>query len=399
MSKPTILIVYEMLGGEANGAMIYSRMLKTSLQQQGYHVPFISAHYPEYPPEAGEIIELPSQRIPPWSANRFVRYFPPISHRLITNIADQLPNLSAVICNGPYKSGLIAAQIADHVSHKNGCVIPKVMIQHTQQRMYTDTWHIPRFGKEWWMRRVIAISRLYDLNIALSRSLQQILDVDDIQSIHLPIGVIPVPEPVETKEELRQKMGYLKEHLIYLYVGRLTVEKNIETLLRAFAIVAKENCRAVLILVGGGKIARYQSLAQKLGIDWRRIYFVGRVDRKDIGRYYKMADVFVTASLTANSPIVIIEALQFGLPIVAFAAGGIPEICGEANFLLVPGHFAKGIGAHVPLASFMMLVEETENRQRLQEESYQRYQTAGYDMAIHLPKLLTKIEEIRSAVP
>jgi len=57
MPKPTILVVYEMLGGEANGALIFSLMLKKALQQQGYHVPFLTARYPSYPLEAEEVFD------------------------------------------------------------------------------------------------------------------------------------------------------------------------------------------------------------------------------------------------------------------------------------------------------------------------------------------------------
>ena len=89
MPKPTILVVYEMLGGEANGALIFSLMLKKALQQQGYHVPFLTARYPSYPLEAEEVFDLPWTGLP-WSRHRFVRYWPPIKHQVIVNIADSI---------------------------------------------------------------------------------------------------------------------------------------------------------------------------------------------------------------------------------------------------------------------------------------------------------------------
>lgn len=402
MTKPTILLVYEMLGGVANGARIYTQMLQQALTEAGFRAPILTAKYPRYPEGTSGIIELPSFTFYPGCQHRFVRYWPPIPKKMIFQIGRGLNNLQAIVCNGPYRSAFVAADIARAYQEKTGRKIPTIMINHTQQELYLEKWGAPGFIKNWWMNRVVKACQLFDLNIAFSKSLQENMQHWGIAAIHLPIGLIPVLEPPESKEQLRKQLGYSLNHFIYLYTGRLTVEKNIETLLRAFAIAGRANQRTILVLVGGGKIARYQKLAQKLGIDRRQIDFVGQVEHSLIGQYYKLADAFVIASLTENSPITIIEALQFGLPIVAFAAGGIPEICGEANLLLVykhSEHLANSTSAHIHLAAFMHAAGKPDYRQKSHQQSLTRYRTAGYDMATHLPKLLAKIEEIRSAAP
>lgn len=394
----TILDVYEQLGGDTNGALIYSIMLKIALEKRGYHVPFLTGKYSKYPIEATEVYELPSMGI---GRHRFVKYWPWSCILSVRRIARQLPNLSAVIANGAYKSSLHAAQIADRVSRETGQYIPKIIVHHTQQRMYMDTWRIlglpiPKWGKNWWMRRYRRTSKLYDVNIALTESIQKNLADDGIESTYIPIGIMPVPEPKETKAELRRELSIPEDHFVYLYTGRIVKEKNIETLLASFAKVQAEKPKSILILVGGGKLEFYQELAEKLGIPKHAISFVGRVDRKEIGRYYKIADAFVTASITENSPIVIIEALQFGLPVIAFGFGGIPEVCGLANDFVVEYHPDDPKISMVIFIGAMRSAQSPELLAQARSKSILRYRIAGYDIEINADRLLEEIERKRA---
>src|SRR5581483_5428280 len=97
-----------------------------------------------------------------------------------------------------------------------------------------------------------------------------------------------------------------------------------------------------LCLVGPDEIgerAELVRLAQDLGLG-ERVEFVGPVyDYQDLLAYYRAADLFVLPSLQEGFPRVIYEAMTQGLPVIATAVGGIPEVVveGESGLLVPPG--------------------------------------------------------------
>ena len=114
--------------------------------------------------------------------------------------------------------------------------------------------------------------------------------------------------PTEKKKDQRV-------HL--LFVGRLSLEKNIGNLL--FAIKDMEN--VTLTLIGEGDTRRD---LEDLALGARaEIRFVGSVPHEDLPRYFAAADIFVLPSLFEGHPKVIVEAMASGLPIVASDVRGI----------------------------------------------------------------------------
>jgi glycosyltransferase involved in cell wall biosynthesis len=104
-----------------------------------------------------------------------------------------------------------------------------------------------------------------------------------------------------------------------LYVGRLSPEKNLSTLVTA---VAKLDGRqpARLVVVGGGPLeARLREEARAAGV---AADFRGVVDQRALPAVYAEADAFVLASFTEGHPKVLLEAMSAGLPCVASACDG-----------------------------------------------------------------------------
>ncbi len=112
-----------------------------------------------------------------------------------------------------------------------------------------------------------------------------------------------------------------------------------------------------LQLVGDGVLRRrYEQLADELGIS-DRVSFHGIVDKPKVAELMRGADVFVLASRFENNPVVLLEALSCGLPVVATAVGGVPEVVTDERGVLVAPHdpdaLAAGIEAVVSrLATF-----------------------------------------------
>jgi glycosyltransferase involved in cell wall biosynthesis len=158
------------------------------------------------------------------------------------------------------------------------------------------------------------------------------------------IHVQPVPIRIDTtgrvdsREHARTRLKVNPGEIVLLSVGRLSREKGHAELLRAIARIhqAEPGLRLRLLLVGDGhEAARLRELSSRLGIE-KIVSFEGH--QAAVSDYYAAADIFVLPSHSEGSPNVLLEAIDAGLPVVATAVGGIPEmVTNETDALLVPG--------------------------------------------------------------
>lgn len=114
---------------------------------------------------------------------------------------------------------------------------------------------------------------------------------------------------------------------LFLYVGRLSPEKRIETLIEAFARVAPQMPGARLRIVGGGPQAdALKALAASLGLG-AAVEFTGGQSLTQIFEHYLEATAFVLPSWSEPWGLVVNEALHFGCPvIVSHRCGCVPEL-------------------------------------------------------------------------
>lgn len=106
-----------------------------------------------------------------------------------------------------------------------------------------------------------------------------------------------------------------EERKILLAVGRLEPMKGFDYLIDAFRALCSDAPEWDLVLVGNGPDEEaLRSRASRLGIS-DRVYLVGRCDCMPF--WYRRADVFVLPSLSEGFPNVLLEAMAFGLPVVA----------------------------------------------------------------------------------
>lgn len=142
-----------------------------------------------------------------------------------------------------------------------------------------------------------------------------------------------------------------------LAVGLLYEAKGYDVLLGAIAKLAERGRRIDLDIVGDGPgRADYEAAARSLGVS-DRVVFHGLLPKPEVARMMQAAELFVLASRYDNNPVVVIEALASGLPVVATGVGGVPELVTEANGrLALPGDslsLADELGAALDaIASF-----------------------------------------------
>ncbi|HZO97871.1 MAG TPA: glycosyltransferase [Gaiellaceae bacterium] len=143
---------------------------------------------------------------------------------------------------------------------------------------------------------------------------------------------------------LRRLFGVREDEFVVGWIGRMTGIKRLPDVLAAFRRLCERGIDARLCLVGDGPDReQVEQAAHDLGVA-RRTLFVGY--QRDVAPYYAFFDALVLPSGNEGTPVVAIEALAAGRPVVATRVGGIPDVVedGEDGFLVAPGD-VDGIAA------------------------------------------------------
>ena len=124
---------------------------------------------------------------------------------------------------------------------------------------------------------------------------------------------------------------------LILFVGVFKIRKRIPNLLYAMVEIIKEIPNAKLLIVGGRW--GYEGALRNLVSEWRledNVIFAGKVADDELPAYYAAADVVAVPSSYEGFPVVVLEAMASGKPIVASKVSGIPEavIDNETGFLI-----------------------------------------------------------------
>lgn len=135
---------------------------------------------------------------------------------------------------------------------------------------------------------------------------------------------------------------FVEADLRILYVGQLIRRKGLEWLIRALAILRKSfKSRMMCILVGeGNDRGRLESLVSELGLG-DSVRFTGRLSDKELFLHYRTANVFVLPSLSEGCPVSILEAMFFGVPVVATDIPGTRDNFHEYATLVPPRNDAE----------------------------------------------------------
>lgn len=147
------------------------------------------------------------------------------------------------------------------------------------------------------------------------------------------------------------------EHLL-LAVGRLDWQKDYPTLLRCVATIVERGSDVELAVLGSGSAevaSGLVDLCAELGIA-NRVRWMGW--QSDVARWMHSADVFVHSAADEAHPLVLMEALAAGIPLVATAAGGSREV-------VQPFHEVSPVGDHLALADKVGRVLTDLDNQRL----------------------------------
>ncbi len=202
-----------------------------------------------------------------------------------------------------------------------------VPLVHTYHTIYEDYTHyyspsrtVGRKVVETFSRRVLAGT---DAVVVPTAKVQRLLTG---YGVHSPVHVVPTGldlerfRPAQTEAEredvraLRRGLGISPEQRVIVSVSRLAKEKNLEEVLEMVAAADRED--TVLVLVGDGPYRpELEARARELGIA-ERVRFAGVADPAEVQRWYRIGELFVSASLSETQGLTFIEALACGLPLL-----------------------------------------------------------------------------------
>jgi colanic acid/amylovoran biosynthesis glycosyltransferase len=151
------------------------------------------------------------------------------------------------------------------------------------------------------------------------------------------------PRPVVALAERRAQRGGLaarrQGRAQLLCVGRLVAEKGHAVLLEALAVLAREGRDVEALIVGSGpQRDALERQAARLGIE-ERVIFCGALAPEEVAARYAQARVFCSPSFAEGVPVVLMEAMASGCPVIATAIAGVRELVrdGDTGLLVTPG--------------------------------------------------------------
>ncbi|GJL58142.1 MAG: glycosyl transferase group 1 [Nitrospirales bacterium] len=179
--------------------------------------------------------------------------------------------------------------------------------------------------------------------------------------------------PSVVRVTLRKELGLGSEYPVIGYVGRIMPEKDLETWLRAAALVFKRFKEARFLLVGEGSegsttLSQLVKLAKELGISDRVIYPGYRSILQPV---YAAFDLFVLSSKREGLPNSILEAMAMGLPVVTTDVAGAKELVvdGETGFVVSQGNVNELAEAMVKILENKQLRAQMGTAGRLRVEA------------------------------
>ncbi|QOJ36794.1 MAG: glycosyltransferase family 4 protein [Nitrospira sp.] len=179
-------------------------------------------------------------------------------------------------------------------------------------------------------QKVIAVSRDIYANLVQSHG------PDKVAQIHNGVDLETVRVTIP-RAHMLQRWHCNDQTMVIGAVGRLVPVKGHGVLLEAFKLLRGFLPNAKLFLVGDGLLlGQLQAEARRLEVE-HAVIFTGH--QEQVANFINMMDVFVLPSLHEGIPMVLLEALALGRPVIASRVGGIPEVIThrENGLLVEPG--------------------------------------------------------------
>lgn len=177
--------------------------------------------------------------------------------------------------------------------------------------------------------RIVAVSN----TVAKFTSKQEKISINRFMVINNGINLKKVEKIISAlpdKLELRRKMGFSQDDIVFLNIARLVPQKNHKLLLEAFSLLDsgfKKNIK--LVIVGDGVLRDgLERFVKDNDLD-SSVFFVGF--KEDVWLYYKLSDIFISTSKMEGFSNAYLEAMACGLPVLSTKTAGSDELIREGK--------------------------------------------------------------------
>jgi glycosyltransferase involved in cell wall biosynthesis len=153
-------------------------------------------------------------------------------------------------------------------------------------------------------------------------------------------GVLPINPPLDKLDAVEEDREFLRRledgKVNLLFVGRIVPNKKVEDIIKLFCCYHRGvNARSRLLLVGS-LLSTYHSalvsLVRGMGVE-DRVWFMGKVSDSRLKACYLGSHYYISMSEHEGFCVPLLEAFHFGLPVLAYAAGAVPETMAAAGIL------------------------------------------------------------------
>jgi len=136
------------------------------------------------------------------------------------------------------------------------------------------------------------------------------------------------------------KIKFGGDYKNFLFVGRIAPNKKIEDLIKLYFIYKRSvDSNVRLIIVGSYEENEYKKYYYTLNsfineLHLNDVFFTGKISFKDMVTIYRQSHIFITMSEHEGFCVPLVEAMIFGVPIIAFNSTAIPETLGDSGILV-----------------------------------------------------------------
>lgn len=214
-----------------------------------------------------------------------------------------------------------------------GYALPGMVIARVPKRIHT----VHNMAEKESVPKIIQFICYHYFNV-IPVSISPIIRQSISSFYKLNIRKIPVVLNGIDLMKCQEKIDYVQREkkFCFLHIGRFSAQKNHKKMVKAFSKLHEKYPDIILKLVGDGPlIDEIKEEIMTYGLE-DSVFFLGSMN--NVYPVYKTADVFLLPSIYEGMPITLIEAMGFGLPIIASNVGGIPDMLenGVSALLCVP---------------------------------------------------------------
>lgn len=309
-----------------NGIVSALALFRKGLMARGHEVYIFAPAQRNWKDEEENIFRFPAVNLSP-------KIYYPVALPCYPGLTKLLRRIKPDIihCHHPAVLGVTGLRQAK--KHK----IPAAFTFHTQYEQYAHYFPFPEPLVRWAIRRQVRnfVNRV-DLLITPAESVAELIHgyglTNEIKILPNPVDLYPYQNQVGIDIRERYSLGNSR---LLLSVGRLSHEKNLELMLKSFALIPQENVKLMLVGTGPAEEA-LQKYAVDLGLS-NKVIFTGCVEQEVLLAIYQTADLFLMTSTSETFGLVLIEAMAAGLPVVAVEAKGSKDnVTTGSNGVLTP---------------------------------------------------------------